>query len=562
MRRTFTALILLLVFSSCFKDGVLNLTNGLVFNINAKLLPTPITVSFVNALPGSDLLPDSIRLEIFGEDSGNLVTPAGSAHFVVIEGLVFIGVNDNPNPILGEPLNFGIQAEAPGFYPATYSASLPTRDIPQHISVYLIQEGATPPGVSDQRGAHQVSGAGFSAPHSLQTPLSGGKEEQVSAEFPAGAQLFTRENALVTGNVQMSLVHYDNRTPPSTRATAGITEFVDASSLNGTALGKVSFYQAGVYSLFIRSGQAQVDHFSKPLSVRMTLNSKTFNPETGQYIAEGDLLKVWRFDEKGKRWEEKGQAVVKKMAGKFLVDYPQSGAGTWMVGQAVAICQTGATLVVQSNIPAGACTRNFYTRLVDVNTGKALSNKWSDNYLSLENQKRIALHNLPEGVVAKLQVWEGVGACEGQLLAESQPFHPCGGGTIQVNLSSLNTQDWLPISISLSGYCTVKGEQVAINPNSSLMYRPAGCGVYGLVGELPGGEACMATLKKGQSYDFKTLIGNQVFEFTQIPMETGDYFQAMPNGDVARIRVDASLGAAKLIIEDLPMPSDICNLLE
>ena len=554
--------VLVFLVSSCFKDGLLNLTNALAFNVNAKLLHAPITVSFVNADPAVSNLPDNVYLDTYGEDAINLFTPTGGNNLIVIDGLVYIGIKDEVNPTADQPLRFGIQATAPGFYPANYFVSLYNRDIPQYVTIYLVEEGNNPNGVSDRKEYHQISSSGFVSSQYFETPLNNGKEERVKLQVAPGTQLLTAADALVTGNVQVNLVHYDNRSNISLRAISGITESVPATTLSGGNLGTVTFYPAGLYSLSMNAGAVSADRFSQPLQATLTINPKTYNPETGQYYAVGDQLHVWRFEEAQSRWLEVLHTTVEKENGRLVVHYPQDRSGTWMVGQYADLCEVGATLTIQSNIPQGACTREFYTTLIDINTGKPVSSKWSDSYLQMQDQSRITLTQIPKGIIAKLQVWEGVRGCEGKLLGETQPFDVCTSNNFQLDLKELSTSGWLPISLAIAGYCDVKGEMVTIKPDNRIMYRPAGCGVYGLLGDLEEGEGCTATLEKGVTYDFKTLIGEGAFEFMHITLEDGDQEYLLPNGESVKIHIETTAGIAKLTFEGLPMPEDICDLVD
>lgn len=565
MRRftTLTGLFLIAIgISSCFKDGTLNLNNGLVFNVNAKLLPAPLTISFVNAAPSQTAIPANIYLDFFGEGAGNLYTPTGSSNLVVVEGLVNIGIKDGVKPTAASPLRFGVDVSAPGFFPGKYFVSVNNLDIPQYVVIYLVEDGNYPSGVSGAKEVHQVSSTGFSNIQHIQTPLSGGKMERVSTRIETGTRIFTPENSLVTGNVQVSMVHYDNRSPISQRTIAGLTESIPATDLNGADLGEVTFFPAGFYTLGMNAGSVEGDHFSQPLQMTLSLNPQTFNPATGQYIAPGDELNYWRFDAAANRWIQMGSAVVETSANLLQVVFPQSHAGTWLVGQAVDLCKVGATLTVRSGIPENACGRNFFTTLIDINTGRPLSAKWSNNYLDLSDKTKITLTNVPEGAIAKLQVWEGVRGCEGLLLEESQPFQACASTNVSLDLSGLNTAGWLPLSVSVSGYCEVNGARAVLMPSNCLMYRPAGCGVYGMLADLKDGGGCIATLEPGLTYDFKTMIGEQVYEFMHIPLEAGVISYPLPNGEVATIRIETSPGAAKLTLEGLPLPDDFCDLIE
>ncbi|NUN15931.1 MAG: hypothetical protein HUU55_20080 [Myxococcales bacterium] len=566
MRRRFTTLtglfLIAIGISSCFKDGILNLNNGLVFNVNAKLLPAPVTITFVNANPGQNSIPDSVFLGFFGEGAGRLYTPTGGSNLVVMEGMVNIGLGKGEKPSAADPLRFGLNVDAPGYFPSTYYVTLRSLDIPQYVVVYLVEEGNFPSGVSGLKEFHQLTSTGFTSSQNLLTPLTFGKTERVHAQIQSGTQVLTAAGALITGNLQVDLLHYDNRSAVSVRAISGITESIPATGLNGQALGEVTFYPATYFSLGMNVGSLQGERLSKPIQITATLNPETFNPATGQYIAVGDELGVWRFDFNTGGWVQKGAAVVVKEANLLKVVFEQAETGVWMVGQPVDLCPTGATLAIQSGIPENACDRYFYTTLVDINTGRPLSAKWSDKYLTLENNSQITLADLPAGAVGKLRVWEGVKGCEGHLLAESQPFQACAPGLVNLQLPSLSTTGWLPLEVSVSGYCEVKGEEVELKPKNCLMYRPAGCGVYGMLADLDGGEGCVGALRSGEIYDFKTRIGDQVYEFDNIALSAGSILYPLPGGEVVTIDIELALSSAKLTLKDLPLPDDFCALIE
>jgi hypothetical protein len=99
-------------------------------------------------------------------------------------------------------------------------------------------------------------------------------------------------------------------------------------------------------------------------------------------------------------------------------------------------------------------------------------------------------------------------------------------------------------------------------PEFQLMYRPAGCGVYGLLGEFSDGSGCIATLTTGQTYDFKTRIGEKTYEFMNVPLENGLISYPLDNGANALILVETNPGGASLSFEDLPLPADFCDLIE
>lgn len=170
--------VLVFLVTSCFKDGLLNLTNGLSFSVNAKLLPAPISVSFVNADPGITHIPENIYLDFFGEGAHNLFTPTGSNNLVVVEGLVYIGIKDKVVPTANKPLKFGMEVESPGFYPAIYFVSLNNPDNSAIHNGLYGRKGDVASGVSDKKEFHEIASTGFTSSQNLETPLNHGKHRK------------------------------------------------------------------------------------------------------------------------------------------------------------------------------------------------------------------------------------------------------------------------------------------------------------------------------------------------------------------------------------------------
>jgi hypothetical protein len=155
--------------------------------------------------------------------------------------------------------------------------------------------------------------------------------------------------------------------------------------------------------------------------------------------------------------------------------------------------------------------------LVEVASEQSIAPKWSSHYHSLENGTELSLRDLPEDVLVKLRVWDGVRYCKGNLLAESGPLQVCASGQ-QVDMrAELDGTLWNSTRFRIQGFC---GDQ-EVAPGGTLLYRPAGCGNFGYLAIIDSGNVHTAVLKRGESYDFKVRLGESVFTFENVTVNSG-----------------------------------------
>lgn len=552
---------LLLSLSACKREKLLDLTEGVILNVNTDILNSPLTVTFVNSNPGSGPINTNILIDVFGEDADKLYSPTGEGNLTVVDGMVDIALKKSEKPTPEDPITFGIVAKANGFLPSTYFFSVTDATAHQFATIALIKQSAAPEGVTFTKEVEMSGPAGLAQALNAETPLPADKEEKLTVEIPQGTTLYDANGIAVTGNIQLEVTHFDNRSTLAREALGGVVDAAPARGLQGEALGLVSFDYAGVYVMEVKNGDdTQVSSFSGAVPVTMTLNPETFNPKTSQYIQPGDLLDVWSFDETSMHWQLEFSTPVVEEGGKLLVSYNQPHLSTWLVGNAFSTCGVGTLLTIQSNIPEEACPRYYYCELIDVNTGLPIAGKWSNSYQLLNNNKTIQLTQVPSGVVAKMRVWEGVRGCTGAMLVESQPFDLCGA-PVTLDFSALNDNNWYPISVDVSGYCEAAGPDLSIAPTGVLLYRPTGCGNYGFLGMVTNGVGCTATLERGARYDFKTRYGGQVFEFFNLLMDDTDIIYTLDNGQEVVVVVTGGPTSADINLQDVPIPQSYCDLV-
>ena len=555
-------LLIVLAMASCRRERLLEFTEGVVLNVHTNILKSPLTITFVNGNPNSSIVPNNITIDILGEGADYIYTLAGERDITVVDGMVNIGVKDADAPTPDNPIEFTMAANAPGFLPSVYQFTIYDINTTQFATVVLMPESDLPGGVTIDREIAEVPASGFSEPIELETPLINDKLESIKVHVEQGTKLFNANGSKLTGSVELKVVHFDNQSPFSLEAVAGMTDALPARDMDGNDLGNISFEMAGMYYLSMRTAAKEAKTFSKPVTIEMTINEDTYNPLTGAIVQPGDQMPVWSFNETDMVWEMETYANVFEEDGKLQVQYEQDHMSYWLLGGEYDVCPGGTTLQIKTNISPDACERYFFVQVINIATQQPIASRWSNNYLLMGDGTQIQLRQMPEGIMAKLRVWEGVRGCSGELLAESQPFDPCGGGTVNINFSELRDDDWYPISLAISGYCESAGPDLLVRPSGNVLFRPSGCGNYGFLGRGTNGSGCSATLEPGGTYDFKARYGGQVFEFRDIVIEDQEFVYTLASGEQVTIQVSGGANSAELNLEQIPIPEDYCHLIE
>jgi hypothetical protein len=568
MKTTFTRIFLLilagviLVLSACKRDGLLDFADGLVLNVNTDILKSPVTIIIVNGNPNTPILPNNLDVDILGDGRENLYTLTGKNELNAVKGVINIGMKETDAPDSLEPLHFTVRAQAPGFLPAYANFSIGSDlDDTQFITVRLVQEAHLPEGVSMERKVFIADENGLNEDLWLESPLAGGKEEQMMVKVPQGTQLLDKDRDVLNGEVEVKLIHFDNRSEASLEAMSDITDAVNTMDKNGDPLGSATFEVAAGYVFEMTVNGVPVKHFSQPLEVSMELNPGTINPMTMQPLAVEDRLPVWSWLEYEQSWQKETMAEVVEEDNQLRIHYTQDHLSRWMVGGNYTVCSQGAQLSIQSGISSNDCDRYYLMEIINVETGFPVVTRWSNTYKLLNNGKSFQLTNMPEGIDAQVRIWEGTRNCRGALLAESNPFDPCGAD-VNIQLNNLDKNDWYPISVNVSGYCESAETGLSVGPTGNLLYRETGCGNYGFLGKVVNGEGCTPTLRKGAAYDFKTRYGGEVFEFENIVMETTEIVYTLSNGDDVLVRVEGGPDGADIELLELPIPEDYCHFFE
>ena len=555
----FAAFVLLLA-TACQKDKVIELTEGVVFNVNTDILLSPLTISFENALTASNQVPNNVQIEITGPGVDDIYTLAGEKNIQPVDGVINIGIKKNREPSLEDPIEFTIVSKANGYLTTINQFSITDGAKQTHSVIFMAETDALPAGVVALEETLPVNQEGLQEPITISALGGNGQEEQMKVEIEESTIFYDADGYPVSGNLRLDLIQYDAMDENAMLTVENMLSSFPAVNANGNELGDITFEVAAYYSLDIFSSSQEVKTFSNPLQMRVVLDPETFNPTTGAKIQVGDALPIWSLNEELLRWEVEGAVMVTEEDGQLIAEYEQEHLSNWVIGGANSTCAIGATLVFNTDVPANYCSRYFYVKLINEETDLPINNK-AFNYLDLADGTEVTLLDVPSDVSARLEIYSGVKGCEGQLIESTDPFEVCGG-TVNINVDQIDKDDWYPIEVSVSGYCENAGPDLSVGPTGNILYRPTECGSYGILGRMVNGQGCTGTLEYGVSYDFKVRYGSEVFEYIGLTIENRTIEYTLDNGDNVEVVVIGGADNAELVFEEIPIPEDYCYLLE
>ncbi|MEO1713133.1 MAG: hypothetical protein AAFU60_07340, partial [Bacteroidota bacterium] len=307
---TLIAAFVLLFATACKKDKVIELTEGVVFNVNTDILLSPLTISFENALQGSNEVPNNVQIEITGPGVNDIYTLAGEKNIQPVDGVINIGIKKDREPSLEDPIEFTIVSKANGYLTTINQFSITDGSKQTHSVIFMAEKDALPPGVTALEETLPVNQDGLVEPISISALGGNGQEEQMKVEIEESTIFYNTAGEVVSGNLRLDLIQYDAMDEDAMLTVENMLSGFPAVNVNGTDMGDVSIQALSFYSLDIFSSSQEVKTFSSPLRVRIDLDSDLRNPNTGNLLQVGDVLTIFSLNEELLIWEVEGGVLV------------------------------------------------------------------------------------------------------------------------------------------------------------------------------------------------------------------------------------------------------------
>ena len=539
------------VIQSCDLSGV---TDGLELYVDTDLVSLVASIQVVDANEAIAEIAGDIEVEIMGEDAENIYTLMGSKEIEVIDGMINIAVLKSNIPTPDNPLKFSIRTKANGYVSGLKTFVVPNDSVMVE-AIKMVNTASPPVGVSVETGSFTSDANGTVSQQIFSSPLDNGKQEKAEVVVPPSTKMYDENGNELTGSVNFTMVHFDERNESSMDAFPGGFDTDNIVDENGNDLGESQFMTAGFTTINMDVGGQSVKTFSQPINVTMTINPDMINPATGQLIAIGDTIPVWSLDGDSDQWKKEGDGVVQDNNGtlevQFLTDHLSSFNLDWRFNS----CYDAVDISVTSNVTNWYSRR--YAEVVDVMTGRV----YKRTYTSFINGDVIRFYRAPRGRNAKIVVYDGDYWCKGNVIVESQPFNLCGTSA-SVDFSSLTNISTVRSAGYIQGTCN--GTQLRVY--TTLYYREsggAGCNSYWrFLGRIyPWGYFYTNSIELNKTYDIKLRVGNETIIANNVTIDS-DVDITLADGTVVNVQLPTGGNNwLYFYMTNIPIPPYICDNL-
>jgi hypothetical protein len=512
---TLTVSIAVFLISSCTVE---DLTKDLTIYTGNGFLVSPISIQIADAAH-LEAVPEGLIVSIEGRDKAKIFSLMGESKIHAMSGIVALAVKAVDMPTATNTLEFTLVLSASNYvtvrknYALTRNAELSTDKIA------MVNLTDAPEGVSIENTSFASTSSGTNQAVAFESPLSRGKDEQISVKINAGTQTLAADGSVVSGTIQAQLVHHDVHSEAS---LSGIPEgFNNLMVKTATTTSKTVMNPAGFYSLSMTTNGKEVSKFSQPLEVTMDIDPEFYSTVHNRIIQAGDVLDVISRTENEATWTLETKATVVNVNGELKVNFKQSHLSFWVIGnltQTQDVCTT--VLKINSDLATSVndCSpRTAYKyKVVNANNmnlvykegttffnnGEVLDNDVrSDNKIDI----RFLILDMANNVVYT-----------------SPTQNLCNNPSINV-IGKLPANKSVVCNINVSGFCAAGAGAIntELVPNGvSLWYRDmsgsnnAAFGGWMQLVTIIDGKGCAKGLMAGGTYDFALPVATAPGQFS------------------------------------------------
>lgn len=301
-----TAVILLPI--SCKKP-----TDGLVLTLNTDISPVIYTFKVYDANPDNTLTESEFfNINITGKDANMIYTLNGTKNFKFVKGYLTIMAKPGFTLSPTKPLQFNIIIRYKNYLKTTVPVYL-SRPNKAVVEVPIINTLNPPKGVSITNTTISTNSTTKQLDNEvkIKTPIDANKKESTEVTFPKKTSFYDSKGNPVSGDINIQIVHFDNRNSSSLAAFPGGFSAADVFNNSNQSIGGGLFQTAGFVALEMSSQGTEISSFSQPAVISTSINSDLKDPNTNQPIKDGDIIPIWSFDSETGQWQSMDNSTIR-----------------------------------------------------------------------------------------------------------------------------------------------------------------------------------------------------------------------------------------------------------
>lgn len=463
--------------------------------VNYDLIEASFSMKFVDA-GSSDLITDNVNIKIAGEDSHLVldITGVQSPDNTYVSADGFFGLAVDPIHDVAEDgaLEFRVVAEAPGYV----STSIPfniTENGHSNTAVQMARIASLPPG-SDLKTSDFILNDQGQATENIvvETPEVGEYSTKSVITIPNGTTLLDENNTPLSGDVTVSLIHFNNFNDESLASFPGS---LFAPTENGVSM----FYSAGFSSIEIRDKDdgriARYMDDNNTIELEMEVRDDTYI-EPGEVIDVGASMPRWSYNESEGIWEKEGDDIVElNDKGKYSIRGELTHLSYWSWNRTFQVCSGGATtFIFRSN--------GSYASGEEVNLKIAVHRAEDDVFLKSFNlnpliDQPISITQAPADIDVKLHITNLHTGGE----MEAGPYSTLCNVEEEINLDQIPPPpNTINVLVNIHGYCPSHPD-IRIYPSLGYWYKKLSGNTDWIYGYLENGKTYIKNAILGETYE-------------------------------------------------------------
>ncbi|MGD8777484.1 MAG: hypothetical protein PVH88_00805 [Ignavibacteria bacterium] len=527
-----------------------------IFNLDP--IETVISGTIVNAATGEPINTASITVSIEGENKNDIVdlTAKPKTSFTTNEGFVCFALQESVSPTENNPANIIVTAKADGYISNFIPVDIMESGSASFILPLAVKDNL-PAGVCVSRKDFQTDNNGATVSSTEITSVETETNVSASITIPEGIKFIDNNGNILTGNLTGEITYYSPKLEEALSCfPGGFNVYTNTNGLREQS----TFITAGVAEINIKDAAGKeantfqvIESLNKktnndttePLIV-IEIPSETYNPETNDYVKEGDEIDLWSMQSESVEWDWENRVSVQynSSTGKLYVEFQPEHFSSWNFDWKGTFCDIGGTIKFTGfEFP-------YPLKVVLIGNGGQFRRelRFSDGVITFYNPP-----NFPVTVL----VYDGN---TNELLGQKEIDDLCYFGEIYWDLTINPPSPPIELIIYAEGWCTCDTNLVIRPSGNPIWYRNLTLSepLWIVAGSLENGRVTIPTIFLGHSYAYGTWYQGRWYQISATVYED----RAEINGNLTTSNIlEVYFKEGNVLYFKMELSDEICNNL-
>ena len=425
----------------------------------------------------------ALNIEVLGDDKDKVVTDAGEniSKLKIVDVIVTLVVNPNKN-IENEPVDVILKISGDNYLTTTVPVTINV-DERTELSAYVVNKTSPVDGIEREEKTAAIQDGVSVDQIVIETEIANQTKNNAKVTIDSGTQFQDINGNVINGDeVKLEVTNFSPTSVDALTSFPGGFSPQSVTLQDGEVANDVAFVTAGFVSVDMEVDGTEVKNFSKEITITMSVDTGSINPETGELVKLGDVIPIWSYSKDNGQWDYHGDSEVKEIDGKLQVEYTTTHLSWYNMDFYGRRCSVyswwgsgnnGSPATLKLSLPGVGINESHRLLSTFVYAG----GNQEVSYFATKTQQwydgqTFKLNNTPAGRNLQLVVYSGTSRYNrGEEIFRSQAFDGCGGGQINIDASSMVAK--LPpapvkIHVKYSGECNNR----IIRPSTYLYFSP------------------------------------------------------------------------------------------